>query len=251
MTMSSSMSVLQAPPGAPLLFQFAAGALLVLHIGGGSLGIIYGAVAMIAKKGGPLHRVAGRVFAVAMLTMTAAAAISAPFLPDRLTGMMGVFTFYLTATAWLAVWRRPGRTGWLETALAAYGFVTAALFGWMVMIGLASPRGLVDGEQPYELAIVGGALAAMAAALDIWTLRRGGLVGVPRPARHVWRVSLALFIAAGSFCLGQQKVMPEVIRGSVWLNLPPFATLAAMAFWLVRIRLGRRWRTLASVATPA
>jgi hypothetical protein len=52
-------------------------------------------------------------------------------------------------------------------------------------------------------------------------------------------MSFALFIAAGSFFLGQQRVMPVWMRGSPWLFVPTFAPLIVMVYWLVRIRLKR------------
>jgi hypothetical protein len=96
----------------------------------------------------------------------------------------------------------------------------------------------VDG-LPYGIALVFGAVAALAAWLDLRVIRKGGLAGPPRIARHLWRMCLALFIAAGSFA-GQPRAQPEAIRGASWLFLPALAVLVLMAFWLVRIRLVRR-----------
>jgi hypothetical protein len=55
----------------------------------------------------------------------------------------------------------------------------------------------------------------------------------------VWRMCLALFVAVGSFFLGQQRVMPEFMQGSPWLSVPPLAVLAAMAFWLLKLRFAK------------
>jgi hypothetical protein len=41
----------------------------VLHIGGGTVGLVTGLAAAFARKGGNLHGKAGIVFAVAMLVM--------------------------------------------------------------------------------------------------------------------------------------------------------------------------------------
>ena len=95
------------------------------------------------------------------------------------------------------------------------------------------------------------AIFALAAGLDLNLIRRGGVAGVPRLARHLWRMCTALFIAAGAFFFGQQRVMPEFVQGSPWLVLPPRATLALMAFWLVRLRLAKRWRRLGRPATAS
>ena len=55
-------------------------------------------------------------------------------------------------------------------------------------------------------------------------------------------MSTALLIAAFSFFLGQQDNMPEFIQGSPVLFVPPFAVLAAMLFWIFRVRFAKAWR---------
>ncbi len=72
-------------------------------------------------------------------------------------------------------------------------------------------------------------------------IRRGGISGNPRIARHLWRMCAALFIATGSFFLGQQKVMPEWMQGSPLLFVPALAPLVLMIFWLIRIRFTGRY----------
>lgn len=67
--------------------------------------------------------------------------------------------------------------------------------------------------------------------------------GPPRIARHLWRMSAALTIASGSFFLGQQRIMPAFMRGSLWLFLPVIAPLLLMVFWLIRVRLMPRLKS--------
>jgi hypothetical protein len=178
--------------------------------------------------------------------MAGIGAVVSPMLNDRVSAVMGVLTFYLTATAWAVVRRKPDRVGRFEVgAMAtAIGVVVADL--WLVRIGIASPDGMVDG-LPYGIALVFGAVAALAAGLDLRVIRSGGVSGPPRIARHLWRMCLALFIAAGSFA-GQPRAQPEAIRGASWLFLPALAVLVLMAFWLVRIRFTGR-RAAARLAT--
>ncbi|WP_293900555.1 hypothetical protein [Phenylobacterium sp.] len=91
-------------------------------------------------------------------------------------------------------------------------------------------------------------LAALAAACDLRMIRRGGLAGPPRIARHVWRMSAALFVATGSFFLGQQKFLPEAICDGVVPMLPVLAVLALLAFWMVRVRFARAFRPQTAAA---
>jgi hypothetical protein len=49
-------------------------------------------------------------------------------------------------------------------------------------------------------------------------------------------MSVALFIAAGSFFLGQPQVFPAALRKTNLLFVPAVLPLILMIFWLFRIR---------------
>src|SRR5258708_4082052 len=117
------MTVLQVPPESPLWLSAGADSILFLHIAGGSLAIISGAVALVARKGEPAHRVAGTVFFAAMLTACAIGAVVSPFLADgqRPNTVAAVLALYLIVTGWLAAKRPEGRIGRVEVG----GFIVA------------------------------------------------------------------------------------------------------------------------------
>ncbi len=52
-------------------------------------------------------------------------------------------------------------------------------------------------------------LAALGVLLDVRRLRRGGVSGAVRVARHLWRMCLALFTASASFFLGSSSFSPR------------------------------------------
>ena len=80
-----------------------------------------------------------------------------------------------------------------------------------------------------------GSVALLSAAEDVRMLAHGGLSGAKRIVRHLWRMSIAFFIAAASFFLGQQKVMPAYMRGSKLLIVPPLLILIVLIYWLCRM----------------
>jgi hypothetical protein len=84
-----------------------------------------------------------------------------------------------------------------------------------------------------------GIIGLLGSVGDLRMLRSGPPHGAARLARHLWRMSFALFIAALSFFLGQQKVMPPALRIQPLLALPPFAVLGTMLYWLWRTRVRR------------
>lgn len=241
------MSHLQVPAEAPFLVRAGADALLALHIGGGGVGMVSGAVALTARKGGPIHRAAGNVFFVAMMSMAGVGGLVAPFLADRVSTLAGFLTFYLVVTAWLTGRRRPGRIERLEMAAAIVPLTAIVLGLTFARMAAASPDGMLDGTPPqanYLFVTVG----VIALAGDLHLMLRRGLAGAARIARHVWRMCVSLFIAAGSFFLGQQQVLPKAWHGSPLLFIPVLAPILAMLFWLGHTWwVGRRRHS----ATPA
>ncbi|HEY8571427.1 hypothetical protein [Phenylobacterium sp.] len=207
--------------------------LLIAHVAAGGVAILAGFGALTARKGGGLHRTAGHVFFGAMLLMAASAAVMSLLGPQKMA-LGSLFVMYLVATGWQAARTPPGQVGLAERA----GFVAAAAFvlaiGVLTLLGAATTGDGVGGGV--FLTAIGG----LCAYDDLSVIRRGGLVGSSRLARHIWRMSAACFVATGSFFLGQQEVMPEEVRGSPMLFVLAFAPLAVMAYWLLKTRARRR-----------
>lgn len=225
---------LEIDPAAPMWVRLAADSLLYLHIGGGALGLVSGTAALVFRKGGRTHRRAGAVFTVAMLTMAGIGAAVAPFLPERASVLGGLMAFYLVTTGWMTMRRPAGTIGRVEIvgAGAAVGLLAfTAVLGWMAA---SSPTGTLDG-QPWQAFVLFGVVAPLATFGDLHLLRRGGITGPPRLARHLWRMCMALFIAAGSYFLGQPDFVPPFMRGTAWVFAPPLATLLVMGYWLGRL----------------
>jgi hypothetical protein len=238
--------ILHLAPDAPFAARLAADAALFAHIGGASLGLVSGSVSMLARKGDRLHRFAGQVFFTAMIAMGAAAAVTAPLLPDRVSAVMGVLVVYLALTGWLALRPPSPETRGLQAGalLIAAGLAAANLS--LGLMGAQHPGGLLDG-QPSQVGFVFAAVAALATACDVRVIRRGGLAGAPRLRRHLWRMATALAIAWGSFA-GQPRAQPEALKGSPLLAVPALITLALLVFWLVRTRSRRPARPAAGLA---
>jgi len=97
--------------------------------------------------------------------------------------------------------------------------------------------------------IIGG----LAITMDVKMILRGGISGEKRITRHLWRMSLALFIASVSFFLGQQKIMPPAMPGAPILFVPAFAPLGLMFYWLFRVRFtgGFRADAVTTVRGPS
>jgi hypothetical protein len=213
---------------------------LALHIGGGSIAILSGYGAVSVRKGSPLHLRFGKVFVVAMLVMAAFGTVLS--IPIRQPGNIGggILAAYLVLTGWMTVRQEPGTIGWFEKTAALVPLSVSALF---LLWGV---RSTMNGGHLYgygsPLYYTFSLFAGLFALVDLRMVWRGGVSGAARIARHLWRMCVGLFFAAGSFFLGQQKVMPQFMHGSPVLWVLALAPLGFMIFWLIRVRRGHRFR---------
>jgi uncharacterized membrane protein len=215
--------------------------LLILHICGGSVGLLAGAFAMAVRKGGQWHRVAGQVFVGGMLCLAASGAIIAYMRAEPPNIIAGLLTIYMVTTAWMTGRHKDGRTGAFDwvVLVSALGF---AAYLWLLGVGaLYRPHRMMNGV-PAAMSFFLGSVVLLAAVGDVRMLTRGGISGATRIGRHAWRMSFGLFIASGSFFLGQQQVFPVRWRGSVTLMVLGLFPLGLLVFWGVRVRFGKRFR---------
>ncbi|MDP3300238.1 MAG: hypothetical protein Q8M38_09105, partial [Phenylobacterium sp.] len=189
-----------------------------------------------APKGRRLHRVAGTVFFLSMLTMATIATVVSPLLPEAqwTNTTAGAFTLYLVATAWLTVRRRDSEVGRFEKRVVVVPLGIAVMGLILVILHGGTPR-----SEGFATVYVFAVISALAAVGDLRLIRRGGLSGADRIARHVWRMSAALFVAMGSFFLGQQQVLPESVRGTILPVLPVLSVGGLGLFWFLRVRFSR------------
>jgi hypothetical protein len=222
--------------------------ILIVHICGGTLGLLSGTAAMSFRKGSPRHVLAGKVFVASMLTMGVFAVYLAitRHQPNNIGG--GILTVYLIGTAWLTARRRDGETSrfdWVVLLIPlALGILT-----WMNGIKVVRSGASSQDGVPVGMSFFMGSVMLLAAAGDLRMLLRRGVLGAKRIARHLWRMCFGLFIASGSFFLGPSNRPLRLLSAvRVGQHLPPalFSTtlyliltmlpLILLIFWLIRVR---------------
>ena len=207
-----------------------------VHIAAGLLGIGSGAIALAALKGATLHRRSGMMFVYSTLVMSGTAVVLAALhQPHPGNIIAGSLTLYLVCTALLAV-RRPGqhaRRTDIVAMLAAWVLTFVCLgLGFFLDIDPRTPGGV----PPRGFYFLMAALALFLALKDMRMIAVGGAQGPARLRRHLGRMGGAMFIATGSFFIGQ----PQVFAGGPleWVGLraiPVFAVVAVTLHWLVRL----------------
>ena len=221
---------------------------LAAHVAVGTLTSITGFIALLSRKGAWLHRKAGAFWVAAMLVLALSVATLGVMIAQPGNIVAAILTAYLAGSAWLAVRRPPNAIGRAERAMVVMPLIVAALSIAGAVAILTAPGGppadLPPGERP-PIGLTVGAIALLAAGCDLRVILKGGLSGAARIARHIWRMCLALFIATGSF--GAQ--IPVMLR-RIDVDSPPLPVvfgpailvLMLLAFWMVRVRIGPRFK---------
>ena len=210
----------------------------VIHIVAGSVALLSGYTALYAAKGAAIHRKSGMVFVYAMLTMCVAGTTIAALrdAAPELNIPAALLTSYFVITSLLTVKRFTWHAKWLDIGLILLA-LTVGLFDLTRGIGtLENPGPLTFGFFLF------GTVGTFAGASDIRIIRSGPLKGTARIARHLWRMTFALLIAALSFFIGQADVIPEPIRIKPLLALPVLLVLVTMLYWLWRVRIRKSLR---------
>jgi len=175
-----------------------------------------------------------------MLCLGASGALIAYMRTEPPNIIAGLLAMYMVTTAWFTGRHKNGRTGAFDwvALISALGF---AAYLWPLGVGaLHRPHRMMNGV-PAAMSFFLGSVVVLAALGDVRMLVRGGVTGAQRIGRHAWRMSFGLFIATGSFFLGQQQVFPVRWRGSVVLMVLGLFPLGLLVFWVVRVRFGKKF----------
>lgn len=222
--------------------------LLVTHSVAGIAGLVAFWIPALAKKGGRIHRTAGKFFLLAMLLVTVTGIPLAVVLFTRGQWIFAVFLLYLavllstsTASAWgaLKLKHRPDRyfgkeyiaTAWL---LAASGGLVSALgliYGVMLLtiFGVIGPLAAIDMFKRYRMT---------SRSANWWLFEHfGGMIGG----------GIATHVAFGAF--GLRRLWPGYAALDGWIGMLPW--ILPVALGIVAGMLLERKYTIAKPARAA
>jgi uncharacterized membrane protein len=217
-----------------------------VHIVAGTIGLVAGFVALFGVKGARVHRTTGLTFVYTMLAMCLGGLLIAVIrdVAPSINIPAALITAYLAVTALTTV-RDTGPGGKLPTVLLLLvGLGVGVVMLWMGVAALISGGDRAGFAFPFLLFATFGLLGA---AGDVRVLARGPLKGAPRLARHLWRMSMALLIAALSFAVQFVKLMK--LRAGISLPpatiaLPLLLILVTFVYWMWRVRWRKSLRGL-------
>jgi hypothetical protein len=215
--------------------------ILLIHIAGGTLGLLFGYIALYSAKGAKVHRKSGMLFVYAMLVMALLGALmsaqSGVWTPVNVPA--GLITAYLVVTGLTTV--KPPLRGGRSLHLAGLtmvGTIAAMefLFGFQA-IAAGGKRNGIPAFAFFLFAIIG----SFATIGDLRLLRSGPLVGSRRLVRHLWRMNIALFVAG----MSASSRLPRPLMIFV------LAALVTMFYWMWRLRAKKNRPDVAVTAASA
>jgi uncharacterized membrane protein len=220
--------------------------MLPIHIVAGVLALAFGYVALFAPKGATLHRKSGILFVCAMVALSLSGALMEA-LTKSLTSVnvvAGLLTFYFVTTAFTTVRRSPRGFSWMDGA-AVFVALTVSVLAFKAGFDL-----LKSGRPETVPSFIFGVVGLLGASGDIRMMRAGGIQGSRRITRHLWRMCFAMWVAAASFFWGPPNRVPEVIRIPALQAVAVLTPIAAMLYWLWRIRGKQTLGGIVSVRVP-
>ena len=191
--------------------------LLILHIAGGTAGLICGTIAALLQKGGPGHKLSGKIFFWAMLTASVDALILSN-LPDHKNIFLfavGGFTFYMITSGYRIVHlKRTAKQNGKSFSAVDYGiFFFGAGFGlFLVYLGINSiVQGINFGIVPCVFGLV-----CLNFAKDDYKMifRNKSLKEIWMP-KHIVRMMGAMIASYTAFLVVNVKMQPNWV---LWLT---------------------------------
>lgn len=199
--------------------------ILGFHIIGAAIALVTGAGALTFKKGGPNHRLSGKVFVVSMLVMGISAAPMA-YMAGNGDMLSGALVCYLVLTSWFTfnpVSRK------IDVAMMMAGLVL--LVSYVSLEWYLSTAEERRADVPVGAGYVFGSIVALSLIGDARLLLKTNISRANRVIRHLWRMCFALFMASVSFFLARAHLFNDVIRESGVLYALALAPLILMIFW--------------------
>ena len=224
---------------------------LAVHFAAGLASIVAGTIALAAAKGRRLHKQSGQVFTWGMVTLGLTAVGIGAYENRPGQVFAGLLAAYLVFSAMTTVKPLPGIGRRFDAGMMVLAFALAMTLLYAGVTEWLDPSVKVVGRPRVVPPMIGGGVILLAAVGDLRAIRAGGLRGSRRLARHLWRMCFGLFIATGSFFLGQMKFIPEPVRIVPVLLVLAFAPIVFLIYWMWRVRVRGRLGGIIVGATQA
>lgn len=217
-----------------LLFRI----LIILHIAGGSVGLVFGLVNIVAKKGDSQHKLVGKLFSYGMMTAGLTALMMSIIHPNPFLFMVGVFTIYMVATGnrYLKM-RKKGKSAAFQLIDKLYALLMLICGAGFVVYGLLL---LLNTKMFGVVFVMLGFFSLMFVRRDWENFSGKSKVMNYWLTAHLQRMMGAFIASLTAFLVVNQKYFPEAISGVVYWLLPSAIITPLIVKWSRKYEVRRK-----------
>lgn len=201
---------------------------LILHIVGGSVGLLSGLLNIIRKKGDKNHKLIGKLFFVSMLIVGASSLVLSFLHPNYFLFMVGVFTLYMVGSGQRYIKHK--HQDKLESKLIDWTITISMLLAGLLFIGIGILT-LIKSNFFGLVFITFGSLGLLFVRQDFknyndtTTIKNYWLIG------HLQRMTGGFIAALTAFLVVNAKYFPEQIPSFVYWLLPTIILTPLIIKW--------------------
>lgn len=199
--------------------------LLICHVAAGVVALAAAMAALFTVKGGSKHRLAGRIYALAMTVVFVTAVPLAIIVSSLFLLIIATFSFYLVFTGWRFARNASGNPHWIDwTAVSILGLTTLAMGGYAVVAAAA-------GNAQWVTIALFGAIALGLCVADFQFHRAPAKPATKHIMRHLTNM------LGGTIATITAVLVVNVHTNPVWLAwiLPTIVLTPLIVWWNFRI----------------
>lgn len=203
--------------------------LLIIHIVGGTIGLIVGIFAMILRKGDGRHMKIGKVFFVAMMAAGISSLILSVIKSGYFLFIVGIFTIYLVGSGQYYILKHRGsRNKLLEKAIVVVMYIIGGVFlvfgSWLLLQSIFI--GLV--------LLIFGFIVLLFVRQDLKNFREEVEVKNFALIAHLQRMTGGFIAALTAFLVVNSKYIPAFLPGFLFWIIPTIIFTPLINKWSKR-----------------
>lgn len=203
--------------------------LLTVHIIGGAVGLTFGTINLIAKKGTRIHKLFGKIFSFCMIATGLSALLLSIIHPNYFLFMVGILTIYLVGSGhryiYLKMLGKNPRVGLIDWTLSGAMLVAGIVF---FVIGT---RLLWSNNLFGCVFIVFGVIGLLFVKRDYANYRGKVLNNNYWILAHLQRMTGGYIAALTAFLVVNHHYFPKEIPGFVMWLLPTAVLTPMIIYW--------------------
>lgn len=206
---------------------------LIVHIAGGSIGLLTGLLNIIQKKGGKKHKLIGRFFYFSMLVAGLSSLVLSYLKQNYFLFMVGLFTLYMVVSGQRYLMHKEIETKGINIIDWAISLIM--LLSGLLFIGLGT-WSIVKSNLFGLVFVTFGSLGLLFVAQDFLNFTKKNSIKNYWIVGHLQRMTGAFIAAMTAFLVVNAQYFPDFIPGFVYWLLPTIVLTPLIIKWSKNIK---------------